>query len=148
MSLETTINEEMKTAMKSGDKLRLETLRSIRAGIISFSKSGAGREMNAEDEQKILLSAAKQRRDAIEMARSANRPEFIEKEEQELSIIMEFLPKQLSEEDIAETVKKIIAGTGAAGAKDFGKVIGIAMKEMRGKADGTVVQQIVKQLLA
>ncbi len=82
------------------------------------------------------------------MARSANRPEFIEKEEQELAIIMEFLPKQLSEEEITEAVNKIISETGAGGAKDFGKVIGAAMKELRGKADGNAVQQIVKRLLA
>lgn len=148
MSLETKINDEMKSAMKSGDKIRLETLRSIRAGIIAFNKSGIGRDMNNEDEQKILLAAAKQRRDAIDMARSANRPEFIEKEEQELAIIMEFLPKQFSEAEIEEAVNKIISETGASGAKDFGKVIGAAMKELRGKADGNAVQQIVKRLLA
>lgn len=148
MSLETKINDGMKSAMKNGDKIRLETLRSIRAGIIAFNKSGAGRDMNGDDEQKILLAAAKQRRDAIDMARSANRPEFIEKEEQELAIIMEFLPKQLSEEEVAEVVNRIISEMGASGTKDFGKVIGAAMKELRGKADGNIVQQTVKQLLA
>ena len=148
MNLETRINDEMKAAMKSGEKLRLETLRSIRAGIIAFNKSGAGRDMTTDDESKILLAAAKQRRDAIEIARTANRPEFIEKEEQELAIIMEFLPKQLTEEEITVIISTIIKDTGAAGAMDFGKVIGAAMKELRGKADGALVQQLVKQLLA
>lgn len=148
MNLEARINEEMKAAMKSGDKLRLETMRSLRAGIISFNKSGAGREMNDEDEQKILLAAAKQRRDAIELSKSAGRPEFIEREEAELAIIQEFLPKQLSEEEVKNSIQKIITETGATGAKDFGKVIGAAMKELRGKAEGALVQQLVKQLLA
>lgn len=146
MSLEKTINEALTNAMKQGDKIRVNTLRSIRAGIIEFAKSGAEKEMTAEDELKILNSNAKKRKDAIEIYIQANRPELAEKEKAELEIIQEFLPKQLSDEEIKEVVLKIISELNASN-KDIGKVIGAAMKELKGKADGAKVQSVVKSLL-
>lgn len=148
MSLEEKINEALKEAMKSGDKIRTETLRSIRAGIIEFNKSGISRTMTEDDELKILNSAAKKRKDAIEMYESAGRNELAEKEKSELLIIQEFLPKQLEESEIIAAIKAIIEATGAKDAKDFGKVIGLSMKELKGKADGNIVQQHVKNLLS
>ena len=147
MALTETINEQMKAAMKSGDKLRLETLRSLRALILEFEKSGAARTMNEEDEQKLLLSAAKKRKDAIEQFRNAGREEAAAKEESELAIIQEFLPKQLSEAEVEAIVKTIIAQVGASTPQETGKVMGPAMKELRGKADGNLVQAVVKRLL-
>ncbi len=147
MSLTVTINEQMKGAMKSGDKIRLETLRSLRALILEFEKSGTGRNMNAEDEQKILLSAAKKRKDAIEQFRAVGREEAAAKEEAELAIIQEFLPQQMTESEIETAVRTIIEQVGAKDAKEVGKVMGVAMKELRGKADGTMVQVIAKKLL-
>ena len=147
MSLESTINEELKNSMKSGDKVRTETLRSIRSAIIEFSKSGAGREMNADDEIKLLNLQAKKRKDAIDMYKQANRPELMDKEVAELNIIHEFLPKQMTEEEVVEFVKNKIAATGAQGMKDMGKVMGPTMKELAGKADGGLVQKVVKELL-
>ncbi len=147
MNLEQKINEEMKAAMKSSDKLRLETLRSVRAAIIEFAKSGAAREMNSDDEIKILNALAKKRKDAITMYEQAGRTEMKEQEESELKIIQEFLPKQLSDEEVAEVIKGIITQTGAVGSKDFGKVMGPSMKALTGKADGNKVQQLVKSLL-
>jgi uncharacterized protein YqeY len=147
MTFEQKINEDLKEAMKSGDKLRLETLRSLRASIIEFSKSGTGKDMSDEDAQKILLNASKKRKDAIEMYKQAGRQDLLEKEESELAIIAAYLPEQLSESEVVDALKLIIQQVGAEGPKDMGKVMGLAMKELRGKADGTLVQQSLKQLL-
>ncbi|MGA2298766.1 MAG: GatB/YqeY domain-containing protein [FCB group bacterium] len=147
MGLEAKINEELKNAIKSGDKIRLETLRSIRAGIIEFNKSGAGREMNESDELKILNTNAKRRKDAIALYEQGGRADLADKEKSELSIIEEFLPKQMSEIEVKSIVQKIISETGATDIKDMGKVMGLSMKQLQGKADGTLVQKIVKELL-
>ncbi len=144
MSLETIINEQLKNAIKSGDKIRLETIRSLRASIIEFNKSGANREMNNDDELKILKSAAKKRKDAIEMYEKGGRMELAEKEKQELEIINSFLPEQTSEEEIKNVVLKTIQYENAEGIKDMGKVMGTVMKELKGKADGNLVRQIVQ----
>ena len=147
MTFEQQINEDLKESMKSGDKLRLETLRSLRASIIEFSKSGTGKDMSEEDAQKILLNASKKRKDAIEMYKQAGRQDLLEKEQSELAIIAAYLPEQLSESEVVDALKSIIQQAGAEGPKDMGKVMGLAMKELRGKADGTLVQQCLKQLL-
>ncbi len=133
--------------MKSGSKERLETLRSIRASIIEFAKSGLGREMNTDDEIKILNSLAKKRKDAIEMYTNAGRQDLKEKEEFELKVIQEFLPKQLDDNEIKEVIKSIIDETGANSAKDFGKVMGLSVKKLSGQADGSKIQSFVKELL-
>lgn len=147
MSLELKINEEMKAAMKSGDKLRLDTLRSVRAAIIEFAKSGAGRDMTADDEIKLLNTLAKKRKDAITMYEQAGRTEAAAQESAELAIIQEFLPKQLNDDEITDIIKDIIEKVGATSEKDFGKVMGPSMKALSGKADGGKVQSIVKTLL-
>jgi hypothetical protein len=141
------ITEQMKAAMKSGDKLRLETIRSIRALILEFEKSGVGRTMTEEDEQKLLISAAKKRKDSVEQYRAANREDLASKEEAELAIIQEFLPKQMDESEVEAVVKTIIDQIGAKTPQEVGKVMGAAMKELRGKADGTLVQTVAKRLL-
>jgi uncharacterized protein YqeY len=104
--------------------------------------------MNDDDAQNILISAAKKRKDAIEQYRSAGREDLAQKEEAELVIIQEFLPQQLAADQVIARIKEIITEVGASGAKDFGKVMGVAMKEMRGKADGALIQSTVKELLA
>ncbi|HET6401782.1 MAG TPA: GatB/YqeY domain-containing protein [Candidatus Kapabacteria bacterium] len=148
MALKDEINEDLKAAMKAGDKVRTETIRSIRAIIIEFDKSGAGREMTVDEEIKALTSAAKKRREAIELYDKNNRPELAEKERQELVIIQEYLPKQLSREEIAERVQAIVREAGAAGPQDTNKVMPLVMKEMKGKADGKLISEIVKEALA
>jgi len=147
MNLEQTITEQMKAAMKSGDKLRLETVRSIRAAILEFNTSGVGRPMNDDDEVKLLQKLAKKRKDAMEIFRANGRNEAADKEQAELAILEEFLPTMLGEAEIKTVVERVIADTGATTQKDFGKVIGAAMKELKGKADGTLVQTVVKSLL-
>jgi len=148
MALLEKIADDMKTAMKSGAKLRLETLRTIRAGLLEkqVEKRPSGG-MTAEDEMTVLISASKKRKEAIEIYRQNNRPDMADTEQKELDIIMEYLPKQMSGEEVEALVRGIIASTGAAGGKDFGKVMPAAMKELKGKVDGKVVQDIVKRLL-
>jgi len=147
MNFEQLINDDLKEAMKSGDKLKLETLRSLRASVIEFNKNGTGKELAEEDAQKILLQASKKRKDAIEMYKQAGRQDLLEKEEAELAIIASYLPQQLTEDQVIDVLKGLIANIGAEGPKDMGKVMGLAMKELRGKADGTLVQQCLKLLL-
>ena len=147
MSLKDKINDDLKASMKAGDKVRTDAIRSLRAAIIEFEKSGAEREMSSDDEMKILMSAAKKRREAIEMYDQHNRPELAAKERTELAVIQEYLPKQLSREEIAGRVREVIQQVGAGGPQDTNKVIPVLMKEMKGKADGKLVQEIVKEEL-
>lgn len=148
MNFTDTINDQIKTAMKAGDKLRLEVLRSLRAGILEFEKSGVDRAMTPDDEFKIINAAAKKRKDAIEQYTTAGRPEAAAKEQAELDIIMEFLPAQMSADDVKAEIARIIAEVGATGPGDFGKVMGAAMKTLKGKADGNLIQTAAKDLLA
>jgi uncharacterized protein YqeY len=148
MNLKDKINNDLKEAMKSGDKVRLQTIRSIRALILEFEKSGANREMTEEDEIKLLTSAAKKRKDAIEQYRNAGREDLASKEEAELKIIETYLPAQLSEEEVEAKVKEIAEKIGAETKRDFGKLMGAAMKELKGKADGNVIRQIAEKILS
>lgn len=142
------INEQLKASMVGGDKLRTETLRSVRAGIIEFEKSGSGKAMGEADFLKIVSTAVKKRKDAIAQYEEVGRTELADKEKAELAILMEFMPQQMSEEEVENEIKKVIAETGAAGAGDFAKVIGGAMKVLKGKADGALIQATVKRLLS
>lgn len=147
MNLRDKINEELKAAMKSGDKIRLETIRSIRALILEFEKSGTGKDLTPEEEIRMLTTAAKKRKESTEQFRNAGRTELAEKEEQELKIIEEFLPKQLSQEEIAAEVKKLADEIGAKTKEDFPKLMPLAAKTLKGKADGKVIKEIVEKLL-
>jgi len=147
MNLEVRINSELKDAMKTGKKDRLEALRSVRAKILEFNKSGVGRDMNEDDEIKLLKSEVKKRKDAIEMYEKGGRDDLLNKEKFELSVIEEFLPEQLSDEEIEAAVNKVIMQTQASSMSDMGKVMGPVMKELKGKADGNKVKEIVKEKL-
>jgi uncharacterized protein YqeY len=147
MNLEAKITEEMKAAMKSGDKLRLDTVRSIRASILEFKTSGANKEMDETDEIKLLNSLAKKRKDSINMYEQAGRTELADKEKAELAVIMEFLPKQLTEDEVRAIVQDLITKTGASGNDGLKLVMSPVMKELKGKADGNLVQAIVKEML-
>lgn len=148
MNLRDKINNDLKAAMKSGDKVRLETIRSIRALILEFEKSGSGKELTLDEEIRILTAAAKKRKEAIEQYRSANRTELAEKEESELKIIEEYLPKQLSSEEILEEVKKIASEINAKNKDDFPKLMPLAAKTLKGRADGKIVKEIVEKFLS
>jgi hypothetical protein len=149
MNLKDRISGDLKAAMKSGDKLRLETLRTLRAVLLEkeIEKRGPGPGMTGEDEIAALTGAAKKRKESIELFRNGGRPELAAQEEQELAIIQEYLPKQLSPEEIGQIVRGAIAESGAAGPADFGKVMPLVMKQVKGRADGKAVQEMVKQSL-
>ncbi|MFH1197684.1 MAG: GatB/YqeY domain-containing protein [bacterium] len=147
MSLKEKINNDLKEAMKSGDKIKLETVRSIRALILEHEKSGKEKELTPEEEIGMLTSAAKKRKESIEQFRNGGRPELAEKEEKELEIIQQYLPKQLSEEEILAEVKKIADELGAKTKQDFPKLMPAAMKILKGKADGGVIRKVIEKLL-
>ncbi|MDR0754426.1 MAG: GatB/YqeY domain-containing protein [Prevotellaceae bacterium] len=147
MSLEQTINNDIKTAMLAKDKLRLETLRSIKAGILIAKTAENAVEITEEFEIKMLQKMTKQRKESAAVYSQQNRPELAEKELAEAKIIEQYLPKQLSEEEITDVLKKIIAETGATSAKEMGKVIGTANKQLAGRADGHLIAETVKKLL-
>jgi uncharacterized protein YqeY len=147
MNLREKINEDLKASMKSGDKTRTETIRSIRALILEYEKSGTNKEMDAETELKLLTGAAKKRKESIEQFANAGRTELVEKEEAELKIIQEYLPKQLSEEEAFEVVKKLAAENSLSSKADFAKLMPMAIKELKGKADGKIVKSLVEKIL-
>jgi len=148
MNLVEKINNDLKEAMKSGDKIRLETIRSIRALILEFQKSGSGKEFTDDEGIRILTAAAKKRKEAIEQFTNANRLDLAEKESAELKIIEEYLPKQLSKEEILEEVKRIANEVGAKDKNDFAKVMPVAAKNLKGKADGKIIREIVEKYLS
>lgn len=148
MSLKEKINNDLKEAMKSGDKTRLSVVRSIRALILEFEKSGAAKELTAEDELKMLTTASKKRKDSIEQFRNAGRIELADQEEAELKILMDYLPKQMTEEEVKLEVVRIASEIGAKSKEDFPRLMPLVMKELKGKADGKIVKSIVENLLA
>lgn len=147
MNLKEKINSDLIAAMKSGDKTRLNTIRSIRALILEFEKSGADKQLTETDQINILNSAAKKRKEAIEQFKNAGRLDLAENEEKELNIILEYLPKQLNEAEIEIEIKKIISELNAKGKEDFSKVMPVAAKSLKGRADGALVRKIVENLL-
>jgi uncharacterized protein len=148
MSLEANIMAEMKEAMKSKNEAVLRSLRAIKAEIIKAkTEPGAGGVIDEATELKFLQKMMKQRRDSLEIFEKEGRADLATREKEEMEVIGKFLPKQLSEAEIKEAVTKIIAETGATSASDMGKVMGIAAKQLSGKADGKVISVIVKQLL-
>jgi uncharacterized protein len=148
MNLETKIMGEMKDAMKAKDEATLRALRAIKAEIIKAkTEPGAGGEIDEATELKFLQKMVKQRKDSLDIFEKQGRADLADKEKEELAVIQRFLHAQMSEEDITLAIKQIIADTGASSAADLGKVMGIASKQLAGKADGKVISTIVKSLL-
>ena len=147
MNLKDKINSDLKDAMKSGDKLRLTTIRSIRALILEFEKSGANRELTAEEEIGLISSAAKKRKDSIEQYKNADRNDLVETEEKELAILAEYLPKQLTDEELELEIRKIATQIGATAKSDFPKLMPQAAKNLKGKADGKKIKEFVEKVL-
>ena len=150
MSLKDRISEDIKTAMKAKDKVRLETVRSIKKVILEkeVSVRPQGQESLTESQEtEVLVQQAKQRREALEMFRQAGRDDLVEQQVQELAIIEEYLPKQLSDEEVGAVVDEVMASVGASSIKDMGKVMGAVMQQLKGKADGQKIQAIVKAKL-
>lgn len=147
MNLQDKLNEDYKAAMKSGDKLRVETLRLLRAQLkdAKISKMAA---LTPEEEIAALTNAAKKRREAIDMYKQGGRNDLLEKETAELAIISSYLPQALSTEEIAQIIDTAIKETGSTAAGDLGKVMGKIMPQVKGRADGKLVQQMVRERLS
>ena len=133
--------------MLAKDKIRLESLRAVKAAILLVKTSENAKDFDETAEIKMLQKLVKQRRETAEIYTGNNRPELAEKELAEAVIIEEFLPKQLSPQDVESALKSIIDATGANSVKDMGKVMGIASKQLAGKADGKLIAELVKKLL-
>lgn len=150
MSLKDQLTEDIKTAMKAKDKLRLETVRSIKKAVLEkeVSVRPLGQETLTEAQEiEVLVQLAKQRRDSIAQYQQAGRTDLADQEAQELAILEEYLPQQLSEDEIGQVIDQIIAQVGATSARDMGKVMAPAMQQLKGQADGKRVQELVKAKL-
>ena len=149
MNLFDTISGDIKAAMLARDKVRLETLRGVKKEFLEAktAKGGDG-ELSDDAAMKILVKMHKQRKESAAIFSQQNRQDLAENELAEAAIIEEYLPKQMSEEELTAALKKIIAQTGASSAKDMGKVMGVATKQLAGKAEGKAISAKVKELLA
>ncbi len=149
MSLKEQIEADLKKAMLAKNKDDLRALRGIKSMILlALTEKGAGENLSADVEMKILQKAAKQRTESISLYREQKRDDLADIEQAELEVIKRYLPKQLSEEELEVIVGNIIEKVGATSMKDMGKVMGMASKELAGKADGRTISQIVKKLLS
>jgi len=148
MSLQAKVMEQLKEAMKAKDTLALESLRAIKSAILlAQTESGGKHELAEEEELKLLQKLVKQRRDSAALYREQGREDLADPELKQAAVIEQFLPKQVNEEEIKVVVAGIVAKTGASGMKDMGMVMGLATKELAGKADGKTISNVVKQLL-
>lgn len=140
---------ELKTAMLAKDEAALRGLRAIKAAIINAKTAeGAKGEVSADEEIKLLQKLVKSRKDSLEIYQQQNRADLAKKEEEEISVIEKFLPVQLTADELKDELKKIIEATGASSPADMGKVMGVASKQLAGKADGKTISALVKELLA
>lgn len=139
----------MKPAMLAKDEATLRSLRAIKAAIIiAKTAEGAKGEISEDEEIKLLQKLVKSRKDSLEIFQQQNRPELAKKEEEEIAVIEKFLPKQMSADEVKAELEKIIASVGASSPADMGKVMGVATKQLAGKADGKTISSLVKELLS
>lgn len=149
MSLELTVNENMKKAMLAKDEVGLRALRAIKAAVLlAKTAEGATASLSEDAEIKLLQKLVKQRKDSLEIFERQNRMDLAQKEKEELEVIERFLPKQMSEEEIRTVVAEIVKQTGVTNISGLGQVMGVATKQLAGKADGKVISAIVKELLS
>ena len=141
------LQEELKIAMKAGEKAKMMGLRNI-IGKIKAAQIDKGETLTDEESLKILKTAAKQLKESIDQYQKGGRGDLADKEAFELTLLEKYLPEQLSEEQIRQTVKKIVKNTGAGSMQDMGKVMGATMQELAGSADGKIVQRIVQEELS
>jgi len=137
----------MKTALKSGDKLRLETIRGLRSQLKN-SEIEKGDELSPDDEIQVLMAASKRRKESIEQFKAGQRFDRAEEEQTELDIIQEYLPQQMTEQELVSLVDAVITELSASSGNDMGKVMGKIMPQVKGRADGKMIQKIVQQKLA
>lgn len=149
MGLKQQIDADIKKAMLAKSKEELEALRSIKSMILlAETEKGVSEEITSEAENKLLMKAAKQRKESADIFEQQNRKDLAEKELLQLSVINRYLPKQLSEEEIKSALRNVIAEVGASGPQDMGKVMGVASKRLAGQADGKLISELVKKILS
>lgn len=148
MTLEERIQKDLVTAMKNHQENALAALRSIKTAIQNEKTNGTYHELTDTDVVGIIQKLVKQRKESMDIYSQAGRNELADKEQKEMLVLMEYVPKQLTEEEVEEKVKEIIAETGASSMKDMGKVMGLATQRMKGLAEGKTISQIVKNLLS
>ena len=148
MSLEKKIMEAIKTAMKEKNQQALAALRAVKSELILLKTSGSLSELNETDEKKILQKLVKQRKDSASIFSEQNREDLAIPELEQAEIILRFLPKQMSENEVEIVVAEIISKTGANSMKDMGKVMGLTNSQLAGKADGKTISGIVKKMLS
>lgn len=148
MSLENTISEAIKTAMREKDKIALDSLRAVKSQILLLKTEAKGAEVSAEQEIAILQRMIKQRKDSYEQFKAQGREDLAEVEDAQMKVIEKFLPQQLSLEELETEMKNIISEAGAESMKDLGKVMGVASKVLAGKSDGKSISEMAKKLLS
>lgn len=149
MSLETTINQDIKQAMLAKNEAKLRGLRAIKSALLlAKTEKGASEEVSEETEIKVLQKLVKQRKESADIYQAQNRPDLYQVEKEEMDVIEAYLPKQMSRDEVETFLKDLIGRVGATSVKDMGKVMGAANKELAGKADGKTISEVVKQLLA
>jgi uncharacterized protein YqeY len=146
MSLKERLASDMKDAMKARETLKLSVLRMVKAAT-KYAEIDKGHELNEDELIEILTKEVKLRRDSLVEFEKADRPEAIETVKREISILMEYLPQHMTEEEIKEVVQKAVIETGAGSPKDMGKVMGKILPQTKGRADGKLVSEIVKKVL-
>lgn len=148
MELFDIISNDIKEAMKAKDKVALDTLRNIKKVLLEAKTApGANDTVSDDTAIKLIQKLVKQGKESADLYSSQNRPELAAEELAQVAVMEKYLPKQMSEEEVATVLKEIIAQTGAAGPQDMGKVMGVATKQLAGKAEGRMISAIVKQLL-
>jgi uncharacterized protein YqeY len=147
MSLELEIMAKLKDAMKAKDEAALRGLRAIKAALLLMKTSGND-QITKEDELKMLQKLVKQRQDSLAIFQQQSRADLAEKEMEEIKIIEQFLPKQMTEDEIKIAIKEIISEVGATGIQDIGKVMGVATKKLAGRADGKIISAFTKEILS
>ncbi|MGZ4033372.1 MAG: GatB/YqeY domain-containing protein [Bacteroidia bacterium] len=146
MALEEKINADIKSAMLAKEAAKLEALRAVKSAILLLKTSPEG--LNDDTEMKALLKMVKQRKETADLYITQNRKDLADVELAQAAVIEAYLPKQMSEDDIKAEVAKIISSVGANSPADMGKVMGVASKQLAGKADGKLISTIVKELLS
>lgn len=149
MNLFETIDKEIKMAMLAKDKLKLETLRSVKSAFLESVKAKGAEDTISEEQVTVILQRmVKQRKDSAEIFAEQNRTELAEKELAEVEVLQEFLPTPYTQEELEKAIGEIIVKTGSSSLKDMGKVMGAATKQLGGKAEGRVIAETVKKLLS
>ncbi|MFT4666788.1 MAG: hypothetical protein ACI8YQ_002894 [Polaribacter sp.] len=147
MSLESRLNDDLKTAMRAKDQPALRTIRAVKTAITLMKTDGSGNEINEESEIKLLQKLAKQRKESLDIYNKQNREDLAVKEREEIAILEKYLPAQMDAAELEQVIADIVTKTGASGMGDMGKVMGMASQQLAGKADGKAISGIVRKLL-